>query len=171
MIRTALWAALVLVWLIRLPALANTTGTLTGRLLDQTGRPVAGASVTALSESQRALATTDLSGFFVFVSLQPGTYALTIQKSGYRPVAISGVLVQSNASQTVGSIRVPVMLREISIDVFSRPSDLVENGQREYLWRLSMTRYAILYDAPNAKGLMLLTIPGVTLAKSAALRW
>jgi hypothetical protein len=83
-------------------ALAGTTGTIVGTVLDSGSRaPVAGATVTAASPSQIAKVTTDASGRYAFLSLAPDTYTITAEKSGYDGHAIAGIAVFADQSQTV----------------------------------------------------------------------
>lgn len=85
------------------PALAGTTGRLNGAVADvQTKAPVAGAKVTVTSPSETIATTTDATGHFSFVSLEPDTYTITVEKDGYDSQAISGVSVFADASQVVG---------------------------------------------------------------------
>jgi hypothetical protein len=102
-------------------ALAGTTGTLSGAVVDSKSRqPIAGVRVTALSPSQRATTTTDASGRFTFISLQPDTYSLSTEKSGYEPQSIAGIAIFADQSQTI-SISLLQSLKEIA-HVTSRSS-------------------------------------------------
>jgi len=75
-------------------ALAGTTGGLQGIVTDsETGAPVAGASVTVTSPSQTATQNTNGSGHFVFLSLQPDTYTVSVTKTGYNETSQSGLSV------------------------------------------------------------------------------
>src|SRR5579884_886289 len=83
-------------------ALAGTTGNITGQLTDtSTGKPVPGAQVQALSPSQSATATSDASGHFALLGLAPDTYTISILKTGYAPVSLSGVTVFADQTQTL----------------------------------------------------------------------
>src|SRR5690242_5653157 len=64
-------------------ALAGTTGTLSGYVVQPDGTALADAKVTATSPSESSTATTDAGGHFVFVSLTPDTYTVTASKDGY----------------------------------------------------------------------------------------
>ncbi len=67
--------------------LAGTTGRLGGQVTDDTGAPVAGATVKAASASQTVQATTDGGGHFSFVSLAPDTYVVTVTRTVITPTA------------------------------------------------------------------------------------
>src|ERR1051325_4171427 len=64
------------------------TGTISGTVTDPTGAVVPAASVVLTNENTRATrnAVTSDSGEFVFTALQPGSYALKIEKAGFRGV-------------------------------------------------------------------------------------
>ncbi|HZZ66524.1 MAG TPA: TonB-dependent receptor [Candidatus Baltobacteraceae bacterium] len=83
-------------------ALAGTTGGISGIVTDrQTGKPLADTVITIVSASQSATATSNAAGHYVFVSLMPDTYTLTAKKSGYEPLAIAGISVFADQTQTV----------------------------------------------------------------------
>ncbi|HMF29349.1 MAG TPA: carboxypeptidase regulatory-like domain-containing protein, partial [Candidatus Cybelea sp.] len=75
-------------------ALAGTTGTLRGSIIDVKSRaPVAGARITAESPSQVATTSTDAQGEFRFISLVPDTYVIHAEREGYDPAAQSGISI------------------------------------------------------------------------------
>lgn len=82
-------------------ALAGTTGSIQGIVTDSNGQPIAGATVTAISPSQTAHATTDGKGFFALLNLSPDTYSVTSAKDGYDSSTLYGLTVQ--ADQTTRS--------------------------------------------------------------------
>ena len=78
-----------------MPAFAAeaTTGTLVGSVTTVTGKPVAGARVTAASPSGQAKAVTDPHGAFVLLGLLSDTYTVSAEASGYEPATQQGVNV------------------------------------------------------------------------------
>lgn len=99
---TALAAAVALSLTFQpLSALAGTTGIVSGTVRIETGQPVPDAAVTANSASQTATVTSDASGKFVFLSLQPDTYTVSAVKQGYDPVSVPGITVQADQTRTV----------------------------------------------------------------------
>jgi len=108
-------------------ALAGTTGALSGTVSDQTGAPVAGASVTASSPSQNASTVTDAAGRFRFLSLAPDTYVIAVSKDGFNPTTVSGQTVFADNSQSVG-VTISKSITEI-VKVSSRATgNLVKPG-------------------------------------------
>src|SRR5216110_2056527 len=80
----------VVVWFVlSLPAFAQTLGTITGEVKDSTGAVVPGATVTVMNKATNATRTTASNevGLFDFPALPPGTYTVTTELSGFKTVA------------------------------------------------------------------------------------
>ena len=91
------------------PAIAQqTTGNITGRVLDEQGAGVPGATVmakngqTGFSRSE----TSDESGVYRLTGLPVGTYEIRIELTGFQPLTRSGIEV--NVSQTLTLYVTPV---------------------------------------------------------------
>ncbi len=96
------------------PALAGTTGGLSGTITEaQSQKPVADATVTVTSPSQTATAKTNAAGKYVFVSLMPDTYTVTVARQGYEPLALNGVSIFADQVQAL-PIRMRLSLRTIA---------------------------------------------------------
>ncbi len=109
--------------------LAGTTGGIAGSVVDaSTNSPVTGARVTATSPSQSATTTTDASGRFSFISLNPDTYTIAVAETSARDAAsTSGVTVQ--ADQTVNvNITQPTKLKQIGSVTSRAAGALVKPG-------------------------------------------
>ena len=67
---------------------ATQVGTIKGRILDESGAGVPGATVEILSGNQglRRSQTTDATGNYTFAALQPGPYMLRASLSGFQSV-------------------------------------------------------------------------------------
>ncbi len=63
-----------------------------------TGAVVAGATVNVTSPSQQATTTTDASGGYAFISLDPDTYTVSVSKAGYDPQTQPGINVVADQS-------------------------------------------------------------------------
>lgn len=76
------------------------TATLTGVVTDQAGAVVNGATVEVTNEARNTPATisTDDQGRFLFPSLRPGTYKLTVSAPGFKRYVNSGLVLQVNQS-------------------------------------------------------------------------
>ena len=97
-------AALLIV--ISMPASARAqavTGTLLGNITDSSGGAVPGATVTA-TETQTNIsrnAVTNEHGYYIFSSLQNGTYAIEAELTGFKKVVRQGVKVDVNTTVRV----------------------------------------------------------------------
>ena len=111
-----------------LSALAATTGSLTGTVVDgQTRAPLAGVAVTVSSPSQVEHVTTDASGRYTFLSLGPDTYTLSAQRNGYDVQSIAGVVVFAGQSQTI-QVAMQKTLKTIANVTATSPLSVVRAG-------------------------------------------
>src|SRR5579863_4047489 len=108
-------------------ALAGVTGNVTGIVRDNTGAPLAGVSVKAVSPSQSATATSDAGGRFVLLSLTPDTYTLGLNKAGYQGISVAGIVVFADQTQTV-SYTLTKALKTIASVTSQAGSSLVKAG-------------------------------------------
>src|SRR5580658_9637763 len=100
--RFALVLALVVAATLGGIAVAGTTGALTGVVvIAGSTTPIVDARISVTSPSQTAVARTDATGHFSFVSLVPDTYTISVDKAGYEPIAVSGISIFADATQTV----------------------------------------------------------------------
>ncbi len=94
--------ALLLPGVAPITAVAGTTGSIGGAVRDSvSGAPLAGVTVTATSPSERRSVTSDASGRYVFLSLNPDTFTIDAAADGYEPVSIAGITVFADQSQNV----------------------------------------------------------------------
>jgi hypothetical protein len=88
------------------------TGTVAGTIADQSGAAVSGATVTLTDMATNAerTATTNESGRYIFANVVPGTYNVTVSKSGFRATKFVkqevtvGTVLTLNASMELGSV-------------------------------------------------------------------
>jgi len=98
------WIAAVIAvsWVLCVPVTAGTTGSLAGSVFSSAnGEPIAGAVVRMTSPSQVASTHTDASGRFIFLSLAPDTYVITIDHTGFEPLSSSGLSIFADQAQTL----------------------------------------------------------------------
>src|SRR4051812_40844568 len=83
------------------PAFSQTLGEITGQVTDSTGAAVPGAKITATNAGTNATrdAVSNDSGVYSFPALQPGTYNVRVEKSGFKTVTRANIQleVQQNA--------------------------------------------------------------------------
>jgi Carboxypeptidase regulatory-like domain len=86
-------------------AQSSNTGTLVGVVTDQSNAVVAGATVTLTDTSTGSSqsATTNDSGRYVFVNVQPGTYNIEFSKAGFATSKASQVSVQVQQATTMNA--------------------------------------------------------------------
>lgn len=124
--RSSVGLGVILAFVIALYARAlgagGEAGTLRGSVVDQdSGAPIAAASVTATASSGAFRATTDAHGFFVLLQLPTDTYTMTVAKDGYSPQALSGITVLGDQTQSVGVIKMVPAVKTIgSVHVTAR---------------------------------------------------
>ena len=73
-----------------------TSGTILGSVRDKSGSAIAGAQVT-ITETQKGTSQqlmTDGDGNYISTFLIPGTYSVTIEKTGFRKQVRSGLILQ-----------------------------------------------------------------------------
>jgi outer membrane receptor protein involved in Fe transport len=102
------------------------TATLSGRVTDASGSVVVGGDiqVTNIATNISASTQTNESGLFMFPSLQPGSYRLSIRAKGFREIVKTGIVlnvqdrVAENLSMQVGSVdeRVTVTADQLNIN-------------------------------------------------------
>lgn len=78
-------------------AQSDQTGLIQGRVTDDGGRPLAGATVAAAQAdgSYPRTAQSDAGGSFRLNFLSPGRYTVRVRLLGYRPVEVTGVVVRA----------------------------------------------------------------------------
>jgi hypothetical protein len=108
-------------------ALAGTTGGISGAVRDDSGKPVVGADVKVSSASQVASTTTDASGHFVFLSLAPDTYTVSIEKDQYNPISVAGITVFADQNQSFAYTMQPA-LKTIAHVTSTAAGALVKSG-------------------------------------------
>ena len=110
-VRPRLWLLVLLLSLIALPALAQQTGSITGKVTDSSGGVLPGVTVEARSNVLPGprVATTDSDGVFQLPALPPGDYTVTYTLQGMQTVT-KKVAVQlseitsADASLAVGGV-------------------------------------------------------------------
>jgi len=86
------------------------TGTITGSVVDSSSLPMAGVSVTLTQTATGAerQAKTNERGDFVFSSLQPGEYALTLKQSGFKTLERRSLMLSASGTLAVGALALDV---------------------------------------------------------------
>ena len=106
--RNRIIATLILSLIVSIHCLAQSAGSITGTVKDSQGSAIAGASVTVESgaTSVRQTATTNADGLFISPQLPPGVYVIRVEKSGFKSIEKSNVLLRhSRSAQMISQTR------------------------------------------------------------------
>src|SRR6266478_1132910 len=99
------FASLLVLAVCALSAMAqsNTTGAINGSVTNPNKEVVTGATVTAKNNgtNKEATATSDDNGGFKITNLDPGTYTVTVNQSGFAPFTNGGIVVEVGRSTPV----------------------------------------------------------------------
>jgi hypothetical protein len=94
----------------------TTSGTISGRVTDPTGKPIAGAIIIAQSDTGPRTATTDADGNYVLPFLRPGTYNVRAEApSGFNTGLREGVIVGLNQRVSVDFGLTPGKVEEVTV--------------------------------------------------------
>lgn len=105
-----LLSSLILILLFSMAAFAQTSASLSGQVQDPKGGAVPGAKVTASDPTKNIQleAKTGSDGSFSFPVLQPGTYTVTIEASGFKKTIQSGIVINASDRQSTGVLTLEV---------------------------------------------------------------
>src|SRR4029079_2312829 len=83
------------------------TGSISGAVMDSSGGMIPGATVTLISEKtgQSRGSTTNSEGRFNFAALQPGNYALKIERQGFQTLEQRGVILSANENLALPELK------------------------------------------------------------------
>src|SRR6476661_8706142 len=83
------------------------TGSISGSIMDATGGMIPGAIVTLNSEKtgQARASTSDSEGRFNFAALQPGLYALKVERQGFQTLEQRGIILSANENLALGDLK------------------------------------------------------------------
>ena len=119
---------LAIALLVALPALgrAQSSGTISGRVLDTTGQTIPGATVALTRRDTRDTRTftTPLTGEFVFASLEPGIYDLRVDLQGFKRYEQRGLSLSASDRLSAGDLKLEVGGVSESVEVRATVSPL-----------------------------------------------
>ncbi len=148
-----------------LPAFASITlGSLTGKVLNKTtGKPVANAFVVAKGLGQTFTSTTDTTGYFSFVDMEPGTYSLKISRVGYQTVTVTDIPVTANSTVYESYKLMPAVYKVKGITVSGYQSQTVNPRETMTYYQFSKHELSQLLPSVQSFGInnVLDELPGV----------
>ena len=82
----------------------QTTATIVGNVTDISGASIGGATVTVVNTGTNASRTTtsESDGKYSLPSLTPGTYALSVEKSGFKLEKVTGIVLRRQSDRATG---------------------------------------------------------------------
>ena len=99
----------------------RTAGVLTGRVMDQFGGVIVGATVAAIDSSgAEKTVTTNQEGAYTFTGLIPGTYNVRAQATGFAPYENTNVQIAAGRREAL-DITLTVTIEETQVTVASEP--------------------------------------------------
>ena len=149
-----------------IPSLASAqavTGTLLGNVTDSSGAAVPGATVTAtdVNKNISRTAVSNEAGYYIFTSLQSGTYNVEAELQGFKKVARQNVTVDVNTTIRVDmTLTVGQMTEEVTVAAESPvlQTDRADTGR---ILDSKMVSELPLTANRNFQSL-LVTVPGIT---------
>jgi len=121
--------------LVTLPALAQTfRGQVRGLVSEASGAVIPNATVTLANASTGVTTTkqTDSAGVYIFDFIDPGTFTVTVEASGFGRYVQSNVVVQSSSQMTVNVALTPGTVQQ-SITVDATPPAVEFNSSNQEL--------------------------------------
>lgn len=115
-------------------ATGQSTGTITGTVVDASGAVVPNANVTLVnmaSKDERRTITND-TGFFVFASVQAGSFSLKVESPGFKTWSVSGIVMNPGDKRTVGSVQLGVgaPIEVLTVEASASQIEIVDSGDR-----------------------------------------
>ena len=132
--RSRLGLLLMLAMLMSIGVSAQTiSGSIAGTVTDQAGAALSGAAVKIVegAKSITLSATTDSEGRFVFPTVTPGTYTLSIEASGFKRSERTGLQLVANDKLTLGDLTLEVGAASETVTVTAEATQVqAESAER-----------------------------------------
>jgi hypothetical protein len=124
-----------LLTLIPLTAVAQTTATLSGRIVDETHAPMAGVTVSVRQEDTglQRLAVSDQFGRYTVAALPPGAYEIRAEVAGFKPLVRRGVTLTIGQAAVADLTMVIGVVTETVTVVDEAPPINTRSGELSYL--------------------------------------
>lgn len=159
-----LWLVLALVAMCGVHAFAQTTGTLSGTVTDQTGAVIPGAKVTLLNQATHDARTTvsNGSGYFTFAGITPNVYTVSVSAANFESWQKTNITVNPGDIRQVDDIKLAVGSSSNTVTVETIPGAIepVDSGERSALLT-SKDIQRLSIESRNISELLKI-LPGVT---------
>ena len=160
---TALMIVIVL-FAFGLAAHAQTiTGSISGAVMDSSGGMIPGATVTLTSEKtgQSRGSTTNTEGRFNFAALQPGNYALKVERQGFQTLEQRGVILSANENLALGDLKLQPGQVSETVSVTSEGA-IVERESSDLTARLTADQINLISTKGRDVTSLLRLLPGTS---------
>src|SRR5260370_41905644 len=89
----------------------TTSGQISGRVVDPDGQPIPGADVTLTNQLTKEQRTqnTEATGDFVFASVQPGTFSISIVLQGFKTRTKQDLMLTASERTSAPTLRVVIV--------------------------------------------------------------
>jgi carboxypeptidase family protein len=114
----------------------TTSGNISGRVVDPSGAAIAGAQVTLTNPqtSQTLTTSSDRSGNFVFASVQPGTFTVTVSAPGFKQFDKRDLHLSASERLAAGTIQLEVGAATQTVTVTAEATAVQsQSGERSAL--------------------------------------
>lgn len=128
----------------------QTPGSVTGRVIDQSGAPIGGAQVTLTREgqSEKQEVSTDVDGRFTFPQVAPGPLHITIASEGLAPQDMDGT-VRPGEGYAIPDVMLVVATQRVEIQVALTQEEIaqeqVRDAEKQRIFGL-IPNYYVTYD-------------------------
>ncbi len=148
-----LFATLIVLALIPTSLFAQLTrGSIAGTVRDSSGAVVPGATVkvTSVTTNQQRTATTNAEGFYRVPAVEPGTYSILIEKSGFAGVEIRDAQVKTSQETTFDAELNVASTREV-VDVSAQAEAITLNKSNPTIGLTATSRQAVELPLSGAR--------------------
>jgi|KBSSwiStaDraftv2_1062776.scaffolds.fasta_scaffold27823_2 hypothetical protein len=139
------------------------TGSISGAVTDANGGMVPGATVTLISEKtgQARSSTTNTEGRFNFAALQPGTYAVKVERQGFQTLEQRGVILSANENLALGDLKLQPGQVSETVSVVSE-GGIVERESSDLTARLTSDQINLISTKGRDVTSLLRLLPGTS---------
>jgi hypothetical protein len=139
------------------------TGSISGNVTDSTGGLLPGAAVTIKGEINGESRTTQTNseGRFTFAALQPGTYQLKIERSGFQTLEQKGVVLSANENLALSDLKLQPGQVSETVSVTSEGTQ-VERESSDLTARLTSDQLSLISTKGRDITSLLRLIPGTS---------
>lgn len=150
----------------------TSSGSISGRVVDPSGAAVANAQITAtdISTKAQSKATSNSAGTFQLAYLPPGTYAVSVQKSGFQTLVVQDIPVSVGVDHGLGQLKLAIGAVSQTVTV-SGATPLLTTTQAQVSNVVGSNELQEFPGIQEAQGLdmIALQLPGIVNARDTAL--